>query len=194
MTADSIVLKNITKHFGEKKVLTDISLTLPAGKIACLMGRSGTGKTTLLNILLGIYQQDGGTITGLPEKKAAVFQEDRLFEDFTVTANLTAVTGKSAEEVNAVLMKLLPCGTGKVKAKVLSGGMKRRAAIARALLSDYDFLIMDEPFKGLDEETRKVTADLILKMNAGRTAVMVSHDRAEAELLHAEILDLDQLM
>ena len=187
---NDIIVKNVYKNFGEKEVLEDVSLVFPAGKVTCLMGPSGTGKTTLLSLLLKLIRPEAGTVTGLPEKEAAVFQEDRLFEDFTVLSNLTAATGQSEAAVKEALAALGLSEAAYEKVNVLSGGMKRRVAILRALLSDYELLVLDEPFKGLDEELRSVTAEYILKKNAGRTVIMVTHDPAEAELLDAEIIRL----
>ena len=185
-----IVLQNVYKSFGEKEVLKNVSLVFPAGKVTCLMGPSGSGKTTILSLLLELIRPDSGNISGLPQKKAAVFQEDRLFEDFSVLSNLSAVTGKSEETIREALSSLGLGDADSEKVKVLSGGMKRRVAILRALCSDYDLLVLDEPFKGLDEDLRKETAAYILRENQGRTIVMVTHDPAEAELMGADIFHL----
>lgn len=154
------------------------------------MGPSGTGKTTILNLLLGLIGPDAGVVLGVPEKKAAVFQEDRLFEDFSVLSNLTATTGKATEDLLEGLAALGLSAAANEKVKVLSGGMKRRVAILRALYADYDLLALDEPFKGLDEDLRKETAAFVLRKNAGRTIVMVTHDPAEAELMGAKVIHL----
>ena len=187
---ENIELKHVSKSFGEKEVLKDVSLTFPAGKVTALMGASGTGKTTMLSLILKLIRPDAGTITGIPEKKAAVFQEDRLFEDFSVLSNLTAATGKEEEAIKKGLAALGLSEAAFEKAGILSGGMKRRAAILRALLSDYDLLVLDEPFKGLDEALREETARYVLSENAGRTVIMVTHDPAEAELMGAEVIHL----
>jgi len=80
---NDIVIKSLTKSFGDKAVLSDFSAVIPGGKATCLMGPSGAGKTTLVNIILGLVKPDGGSISGVPEKISAVFQEDRLCEGFT---------------------------------------------------------------------------------------------------------------
>lgn len=185
---NSILVSHLSKSFGEKKVLDDLSLSFPYGKITCIMGKSGCGKTTLLNILLGIEKQDSGTVTGIPKKVSAVFQEDRLCEDFKVITNIKMATGRPENEILSCLSGLMMKESANTKVKELSGGMKRRVAIARALLSEHDLLIMDEPMKGLDTETRKKTASLI-RETAG-TMIIVTHDEAEAELLGAGIIRL----
>ncbi|MCQ2400832.1 MAG: ATP-binding cassette domain-containing protein [Lachnospiraceae bacterium] len=185
---NSILVSHLSKSFGEKKVLDDLSLSFPYEKITCIMGKSGCGKTTLLNILLGIEKQDSGTVTGIPKKVSAVFQEDRLCEDFKVITNIKMATGRPENEILSCLSGLMMKESANTKVKELSGGMKRRVAIARALLSEHDLLIMDEPMKGLDTETRKKTASLI-RETAG-TMIIVTHDEAEAELLGAGIIRL----
>ena len=178
----------IKKHRTEKKyVLKNLNTVIPAGKVTAIMGESGSGKTTLLNILLGLLKKDSGEITGVPDKKAAVFQEDRLFENFTSLENVLAVCQDEERIKKCFAELLIPEAYAEAVSK-LSGGQKRRVAIARAILSDYELLILDEPFKGLDEATRKVVAEEILKYNAGRTVIMVTHDTYEAELMGAGIL------
>ena len=187
---NDITLKNVSKSFGEKEVLKNVSFSFPAGRVTCLMGPSGSGKTTILSLLLELIKPDSGKVSGLPERKAAVFQEDRLFEDFSVLSNLSAVTKRSEETIREALSAIGLKDASEEKVKILSGGMKRRVAILRALLSDYDLLVLDEPFKGLDEDLRKETAACVLNKNAGRTIVMVTHDPAEAELMGADIIYL----
>lgn len=180
-----IVIKNIDKSFGEKQVLRNFSAEFPSGSRTCIMGPSGIGKTTLLKIMLGLEKADEGTVEGMPERAAVVFQENRLCEDISVRSNLRMVTEKDPEKI------LKELGLGEeldTKVSELSGGMKRRVAIARALLYDSELLIMDEPFKGLDEANRAHVADVILK--SGRTILFVSHDPDEVELLGASVIQV----
>ena len=93
-----IILDSITKSFGEREVLKGFSATFEKGNRYCIMGASGGGKTTLLNIILGLQKADSGRITGLPENISAVFQEDRLCEPYSAVANVQAVTGRSVPE------------------------------------------------------------------------------------------------
>jgi NitT/TauT family transport system ATP-binding protein len=178
-----IKITNLSKSFGENVVLKDFSATFPQGNITCIMGASGCGKTTLLNIILGLLPKDGGEIEGLPQKISAVFQENRLFNDFSVIDNLKAViTGKESDLVKGVeAMGLKEFIHAPVSS--LSGGMKRRVALLRALESDSDLIVMDEPFKGLDEDTKDRVMDYTLSRLKGRTAIVVTHDPAEAEKL-----------
>lgn len=183
-----IVLKDIRKSFADKIVFDGFSAVFPAGEVSGLMGPSGGGKTTLLRLILGLEIPDGGTVSGVPERKAAVFQEDRLCPGVSPVENVLLVTGRSREaEARSLLTELglgdsldLPCVS-------LSGGMRRRAAIARALLADGELLTLDEPFKGLDEENRRIATGLVLRHRRGRTLLYVTHEREEAALLGGKV-------
>lgn len=160
-----ITIKSLNKSFGDKAVLRDFNAAFRAGKITCIMGSSGCGKTTLLNILMGLINADSGEIIGIPDKISAVFQEDRLCEDFTAVSNIRAVTGKGVPvtEIEKHLTDLGLADSMYMPVNKLSGGMKRRVAIARAVLYNPELIILDEAFKGLDTATKKLTMDYLLK-------------------------------
>lgn len=191
-----ITVQNVSKSFDGRQVLRDITVSFPEGKATAVMGPSGCGKTTLLSILMGLFPADSGTVTGVPEKKAAVFQEDRLCEDFTAFENVRLVLpAENAADRAAGKARILDTfdslllgASAFQPVRELSGGQKRRVAIARAALSDADILFLDEPFKGLDEASKKEAAKLLSK--TGKTMILVTHDRAEADLLEAEVLPL----
>ncbi len=179
---------NLYKSYGDKSVLSDLSLTIPHGARVALMAPSGIGKTTLLRILLGLERPDGGRIEGLPARASAVFQEDLLCPWLSVVENIRLACPRATEkEISKMLTALGLAGEEKTKAATLSGGMARRAAIARALLFDGDMLILDEPFSGLDEETRERTAAVIRAAAEGKTLLLVTHDAREATLLGATV-------
>ena len=189
-----IAVKNLTKSFGENLVLDNFSYIFPQNRISSIMGRSGCGKTTLLNILMGLLLPDSGEITGITKKLAPVFQEDRLCEGFSVSANLRLTARQIisdkviADNLSAVDLE----GLENKRVSELSGGMKRRVAIVRAVLSGNDILIMDEPFKGLDEKTRRTTAEYILSNSAEKTIIMVTHDIDEVELMGGKLLIMEK--
>lgn len=182
-----IALKNIEKSFGEKHVLSGVSLALPTGEVTALMGASGSGKTTLFRILLGLEVPDAGELVGLEGLRiSAVFQEDRLLDRLTAVGNIRFVGGTNAEELLAELSLL-----EETKAvRSFSGGMKRRVALARALSVPFDLLLLDEPFRGLDENARQAAAESVLRHSRGKTVLLITHDRREAELLNARIITL----
>lgn len=153
------------------------------------MGRSGGGKTTLIKLLMGLEKPTEGSIEGLFGKKlSAVFQEDRLCENLSAAANIRLVCRNhvSDEELKSAFQRVCLNEVWRKPVRELSGGMRRRVAILRALFAEYDFLILDEPLKGLDEETKQKTAVYILEKTQGKTVLVVTHDEEEAKLLRAE--------
>lgn len=190
---NDIIIKDLCKSFGETKVLENFSAVFPAGSVSCIMAPSGAGKTTLLSIMQGFTASDSGSITGNDVKMSAVFQEDRLCEDFGAVSNVRFSCGagkakKSKEEIVACLEALGLGDSLDKPVREFSGGMKRRVAIARALMADYELLFLDEPFKGLDGELKASVAGYIRTAAAGKTVIAVSHDETEAELLGATII------
>ena len=185
-------LKNISKAFGDKSVLNDLTVEFKNGSRTCIMGASGSGKTTLLNIIMGLIKPDSGEITDAPNRISAVFQEDRLCEPYSAVKNVFAVTGKDVSEEKIVLLlnDLKLTGSEYLPVSTLSGGMRRRVALARALLAKGDMLILDEPFKGLDEETRAEVIGVINRHAAGKTLIVSTHDIRDAKDLNAEIFNL----
>ncbi|MBQ0001856.1 MAG: ATP-binding cassette domain-containing protein [Clostridiales bacterium] len=183
----NIKIRNLSKAFGEKQVLQNLSLEFASGKCHVIMGPSGCGKTTLLRILMGFEKQDAGTIEGLPVHKSAVFQEDRLCEDFSAVENVAMVLKKGfprseiAENLRAIGLD----GDLNQPVSEYSGGMKRRVAIVRAVLAEADLIFLDEPFKGLDTDTRDLALQYFLSHTKGKTSIVVTHDEKEARMLAA---------
>lgn len=185
-----IVVSKLCKAYGDNKVLNNFDLNISECTITCVMGPSGCGKTTLLNILLGLETADSGEIKNLPQSISAVFQEDRLFEDFSAVSNIKAVNTDKAKATTLIEAMGL-AGSEKKPVKELSGGMKRRVAIARALAYEADFVVMDEPFKGLDEKTKGSVIDFVKKALKNKTALIVTHDREEAKRLGAVLVTMN---
>lgn len=184
-------LSSVSKAFDGKQVLSLFSLDINKGDRICLMGASGCGKTTVINLLLGLVAPDSGTVEN-PLKTSAVFQEDRLCEDFSALSNVRMVmpdgdTGRARE----LLCEAGLCDDLSRPVRELSGGMKRRVAICRALAADHDMLLLDEPFSGLDEHTKGEIAALINRYEADKTLVLVTHDPTDAELLSARVINLN---
>ena len=178
-------IQHLCKSFDGKMVLDHVSLTLESGGTACLMAPSGRGKTTLLRCIAGLETPDSGQITDLPERIAYVFQEDRLCDGFSAGDNIRLVTGKALGEgeIRRHLEELGLAGSLDQPVRELSGGMRRRVVISRAVCFGADLLLLDEPFKGLDDEARQQTADYILRRRGAAAILCVTHDREDAAAL-----------
>ncbi len=188
-----IKLTNISKTFGDKQIFDKLNLLIKEKSTVALMGASGCGKTTLLRIIAGLEKADGGTVFS-DKKISYLFQEDRLCEDFSVISNIKFVIKDFNREKTVEILKNLGISdTADKKVKELSGGMKRRVAIARALAVQYDVLILDEPFKGLDEELKKGIIEFIKDYNKDKTVIMVTHDLEEAKQMDGKILNFSDL-
>ncbi len=179
-----IEIKEVSKSY-DKKVLDKVSFTVEPGSIMVITGPSGKGKTTLLNIMMGLVSPDSGEVIGIPEKKSCVFQEDRLLENFTVEENLKLVSDLPVEELKKECSILLGEKEFSQKVREFSGGMKRRVSILRALLTSSEVIFMDEPFKGLDVELKEKVIRYTLEKRKDRTLFVVTHDISEAERLGA---------
>ena len=189
-----IVLSGISKAFDGKAVLSDISLTIKAGETVCIRGRSGIGKTTLLRIIAGLTQPDSGTVSGVPERIAFVFQEDRLCEEFSAVSNVRLVTGRSLMSVEIILKHLAELelsGSAMTPVRDFSGGMKRRVALVRAVCAEPELLILDEPFKGLDFELKQRAITYIKKHSVRKSVICVTHDPSETDLMGGRVIDLE---
>lgn len=170
-----IQIKNLCKSYGSQSVLKDYSLRISDGETHWFTTPSGSGKTTLFRMLIGLEKPDQGKIIGADRLTYAVlFQEDRLCEDYSAILNVKLVTGeeKRAREILEALLEseLLtkPC-------KELSGGEKRRVALARALAAEGDCLILDEPFAGVDQENARKAWQEIQKRKGSKTLLIASH-------------------
>lgn len=181
-----IKIDKLNKSFGDTAVFKEFSAEFEDGSVTCIMGSSGIGKTTLLRILMGLEDYDDGRITGIENKTmAAVFQEDRLCENLTVSANIRMTGGKDEKGISEqeVVKYLEIIGMKDMAGKQvseLSGGMKRRVAILRAVLADRDIVFFDEPLKGLDQETEKKVMETIVPLLSGKTVLWVTHREDEA--------------
>lgn len=189
-----IVLRNLSKSYGENPVISDLNLNIKSGVTTCLMGPSGCGKTTLLRLIAGLEKPDSGEIMSEARKISYVFQEDRLSEDFSVISNIRFVVGKTmnSEDIRNLLKEFELGDVIDKPVRELSGGMKRRVAIARALSATYDLLILDEPLKGLDEKLKQHVMEVIKNHTKGKTVIYVTHDSSEADVMGARVITLEK--
>lgn len=180
----------VSKAYGEKTVFENLELDIEEGKILCVLGESGGGKTTLLNILAGLIPYEG-ELFSVPEQVGYIFQEPRLLPNLTVEGNLRYAGGRSAI-MEDVLRKTELLALREKRPKQLSGGEKQRVAIARAFACDAPLLLLDEPFSSLDTALKirlaKVFAELWREER--RTVVFVTHDIEEACMLAHRVVVL----
>ena len=188
---EKIIISDLTKRYGEKTVLDHFSLEIEKGGIFLIMGASGCGKTTLLRIMTGLEKADEGKCEGIdPDKISFVFQEDRLIDHLSALSNaiLPLKSDAHAKKAGMEALGLLGLkGEEKKRARDLSGGMARRVSIARAMLRDAEIVFMDEPFKGLDRDTKEKTISFVKKYAEGKTLIVVTHSVNEAELLGGQV-------
>jgi phospholipid/cholesterol/gamma-HCH transport system ATP-binding protein len=213
----AVAFEHVSKSFGAKQVLRDISFDVRAGEALCILGRSGTGKSVTLKLIISLLKPDQGKIwiehdeiTHLGEselsrvrrKMGFLFQDAALFDSLTLYENLavplTRLTSKSPEEVDfmidRVLLQVGLAGDKKKMPSELSGGMRKRAGLARALVLEPKILLADEPSSGLDRITSSEIDDLLLMQKEEHKAalIVVTHDVRGARRLGDRIVVLDK--
>ncbi len=180
-----ITIDRLTLSYDSQQVLKDCSLRVEAGSRVALMGPSGCGKTSLINVIAGLLAPDSGKVS-VNGKVSYVFQEPALFPWLTAVDNINVVLSDRPETLPRAEQLLAAVGLSDCRDKYphqLSGGQKQRIAICRALAYGGDILLLDEPLKGLDPDTRAQVSALLLQEWAGKTLLLVTHDQTEAESL-----------
>lgn len=189
--------RGLRKTFGEQVVLDGLDLDLAPGTVTALVGPNGSGKTTVGRILLGLTTPDAGTVHGLDgRRRAAVFQENRLCEQLSAVRNVRLVLdgGDRAARTTRAIAELRRVGLDDPSLRKpvldLSGGQRRRVALVRALAGDADLVVLDEPFTGLDPESRAQALTYARERCAGRTVLLITHDPADAAWFGAAVVHL----
>ena len=195
----AIALDHVSKSFGDRRVLQDINLSVAPGEAICIVGRSGTGKSVTLKLIIALIKPDAGhiwidgeDITRLEDnelsrvrrKMGFLFQNAALFDFLTLYDNLALplrrLTRKSDQEIDEIIDRVLhQVGLGGDLEKMpleLSGGMKKRAGLARALVLEPEILMVDEPSSGLDRITASEIDDLLIEQKRRTTMIIVTHD------------------
>jgi phospholipid/cholesterol/gamma-HCH transport system ATP-binding protein len=216
-TTPAIVFDQVSKAFGAKQVLRDVSFEVQAGEAICVLGRSGTGKSVTLKLIISLLKPDSGKIwieqdeitrfgeselSRVRRKMGFLFQDAALFDSLTLYENLALpllrLSGKSPQEADFVIDRVLhQVGLAGDRAKMpaeLSGGMRKRAGLARALVLEPRILLADEPSSGLDRITASEIDELLLKQKAEHktTLIVVTHDVHGARRVGDRIVVLDQ--
>ena len=180
-----ITIDRLTLSYGSQQVLKDCSLQVEPGSRVALMGPSGCGKTSLINVIAGLLTPDSGKVS-VNGKVSYVFQEPALFPWLTAVDNINVVLSDGPETLPRAEQLLDAVGLSDCRDKYphqLSGGQKQRIAICRALAYGGDILLLDEPLKGLDADTRDQVSALLLQEWTGKTLLLVTHDPSEAQSL-----------
>jgi phospholipid/cholesterol/gamma-HCH transport system ATP-binding protein len=200
-TKGAVVFDHVSKSFGPKQVLRDVSFEIPYGKALCILGRSGTGKSVTLKLLISLLKPDHGQIwvdqqeiTRMKEvdlskvrrKMGFLFQDAALFDSLTLYENLALplqrLSTKTQAEIDSIVDRVLgQVGLGNDKKKMpstLSGGMRKRAGLARALVLEPKILLADEPSSGLDRITASEIDELLIQQKSEHqtTVIVVTHD------------------
>lgn len=188
-----IELERVTKRYGKLTVLDNFSLSLPDSGVIAMMGPSGCGKTTLLRLIAGLERADAGDVKLADNARVSmVFQEDRLIPGLTAKGNVMAVLPPVSGSAELAERMLFACGLKDFMHLLpgeLSGGMRRRVAVARAVAYGGDILLLDEPFKGLDAETRDVITSFVFSSFPKDSLILlVTHDPDEAGTLASGVL------
>lgn len=195
----AIALDHVTKTFGDKHVLRDVTLSVARGETICIVGRSGTGKSVTLKLIIALLKPDGGNIwidgeditrlegqalSRVRRKMGFLFQNAALFDFLNLYDNLALplrrLTNKSDQEIDQIIDRVLrQVGLSGDREKMpveLSGGMRKRAGLARALVLEPQILLVDEPSSGLDRITASEVDDLLLEQKRNTTMIIVTHD------------------
>lgn len=178
----------------ECMVLGQFSYEFTHGNRYCIMAPSGYGKTSLLRVLLKLKEPQRGAVYGF-DYASAVFQEARLVETCTALENcqIVAATHTSQNDIEAILEEFIPPEKTTVPVYKLSGGMRRRVELARALVAPTDVIILDEPFSGLDDETRHCATSTIRKYQGNKIIIITTHNEDDICALDATPIHLDKL-
>lgn len=189
--------QGLYKAFNGHEVLRDVSLELPDRGVTALTGPSGCGKTTLLHILAGLLKPDRGTVELAPGVcLSMVFQEDRLLEWATAEQNVAlGVRAASRKARTELALRALDsvglAAAARQRVSEMSGGMKRRVALARALAAGGHLILLDEPFQGLDDATKEDVMETLRRTAQHASILLVTHDDREIQALDARTWALE---
>lgn len=184
-------IDNLSFSYGKDKIIENFSLELDGNGIYAIMGPSGCGKSTLFSLICGLQKPDSGSISHDYKRISYAFQEPRLLPHMTAAENINFVLGGKKTTLAKAKKALASVGLGEDADKYpfeLSGGMQKRVSLARAIAYGGDFLLLDEPFTGLDEETKDDMIELIKEIGKSTFILMITHDVSESEKCAKKII------
>lgn len=185
-----LVLKELSFSYGDENIFENLSLTLESGNSYLISAPSGRGKTTLLRLIASLIKPKSGEIIGGGIGNVAfAFQESRLFPALSALQNAAVSAPKNEAEKLLLSLGFSEEDLSKMPHE-LSGGMKQRVSLTRAFLSDAPILLLDEPFKGLDDGVKEIVCNIIKEKAKAKLVIMVSHDIDDAERLSATVIKL----
>lgn len=189
-------IKDLCFSYKENEVIKNFSLSLPDTGSFAIMGQSGCGKSTLLSLIMGIVKQNSGEINTENLKISCAFQEPRLLPWLSAVQNVNLVLGGKSQTLQKAKEKLSLLGLSDDYNKLpgeLSGGMQKRVSLARALAFEGNIYLLDEPFGGLDSETKASIYPIIRKISKTALVLIITHDKIEAQECAEKIYFFDEL-
>ncbi len=183
-----IQINNLSIKYENRIILKNFNNHISAGEHIALVGASGIGKTSFVNAIMKLISYDGEIIIPDNVRFSAVFQENRLFEGLSVYKNISMTARNYSADVLKEMVVLAGLEPETI-VNTLSGGMKRRVAILRAIFAPFDILILDEPFKGLDTDTKLIMMDMVREKISEKTMILITHDPSETLFFNSRIID-----
>ena len=190
-------INNVSFSYGDKDIIKNLSFEAPERGVFVIMGPSGSGKSTLFSLIAGLIKPNEGNIEIGSKKLAVSFPEDRLLPWMTAAENVGFVLGAKKIALPRAIEALSELGLEESISKYpseLSGGMKKRVSLARAFVTDADIILLDEPFNGLDAETKSAVIEKIKKVGEDALVLVVTHEKADAEALTDKIFELSEFI
>ncbi len=189
-------IEKLSFSYGNEQILEDFSLTLPKNGVFAIMGPSGCGKSTLFALISGLLKPSSGNIRLETERLAFDFQDARLIPWMSAAENVNFVLGGKKTTLAKAKKALAHVGLEAASDKYpneLSGGMQKRVSLARAFVCESDFILLDEPFAGLDSETKSGIIEKIKQIGKNSLVLLITHDIGEANDCAEKIFDFKQL-
>ena len=189
-------IEDLSFSYGTQSIIKNLSLTIEQNGVYAIMGPSGCGKSTLFSLISGLLKPDSGSITTDAEKLSFSFQEARLLPWETAEQNVNFVLGSKKNALQKARGALLKVGLGEDRTKYpgeLSGGMQKRVSLARAFAAGGDLILLDEPFEGLDTETKAGIIENVKEIGKNSIILLITHDINEANDCAEKVFDFYEL-